>query len=56
MIGASVQEVQMSGIMTGRYVGAYPSSLLTDEVAPRFYFGAKTTGKDFFCQLFFKEK
>jgi hypothetical protein len=31
VIGTAVQEVQMSGSMTGCHVGAYPPALLTDE-------------------------
>ena len=31
VIGATAQDVQLSGSMTGCYVGAYPLSLLTDE-------------------------
>jgi len=31
VIGVAAQDVQISGSMTGCHVGAYPSSLLTDE-------------------------
>jgi len=54
VIGASAQDVQISGSMTGSHVGAYPSALLTDEGIPRFLFGDMISGATFFSYLFFR--
>jgi len=54
VIGASAQDVQISGSMTGSHVGAYPSALLTNEGIPRFLFGDMISGATFFSYLFFR--
>jgi len=59
VIGASAQDVQMSGSMTGGHVAACPLALLTDEGSPKAFIGALISGAVFFWVLFFslyKEK
>ncbi len=53
VIGAAVQEVQMSGSMTGCHVGVSPLALLPDEGNPKVLFwGHDNGGKVFFVPSF----
>jgi hypothetical protein len=57
VIGVSVQDVQISGFMTGSHVGAYPLALLTDEGSPKVLFwGLDIRGVFFSWVLHFLDK